>query len=130
VAHASGQAGVVEVIEQRDCELARRAQQVAKHRGGNLGMSSEILDQALAGEVGGGAAEIQVGRDFNHAALTLHREQHDSQMRELAGGNFQSVGQLLQVRRLELRARQHGVDARAESFGVAAELHAMAFQPQ
>ena len=69
---------MVEVIEKGDCELARCAQQIAKCRGSYFGMRLEIFDQAIFCGVGGGSAEIQIGRYFHDAVLTFHREQHGS----------------------------------------------------
>ncbi len=82
VADARGQPGMVEVIEQRDRELARRVEHVAVDRGGDLAIGLEALGQPGPRSFERAAIEIEIGRDFDHAPLAFHRGQQGADARE------------------------------------------------
>src|SRR5579871_6437342 len=85
IADARGHARMIEVVEQGDCELARRAEEVAIDCRGYLGMSLQIAGEVLLRRIERGAREIEIRRDLDHLALALEGRQHAAKFRDLTG---------------------------------------------
>src|SRR5579872_15971 len=130
VANARGDSRVIEIVEQRDRELARGAEQIAIHSRGYLRIHLKISGEMSAGRIEWLARVIEISRDLDDLALALERRQHAAKFSELRRRQLQRLGQLLQLGRLKAAPSQFLLDARDELAVAFAQLHAMALQPQ
>src|ERR1700683_4929561 len=130
VADSRCQARMIEVVEQCDRKLPRRAKDIAKRRRGYLRMLLQMIDKVCARRLDGGLCEIKIGGNFYHLALALERRQHAAKFRDLVRAELQRFGELFEFGRLEGGFAQLILDARHQLAVAFAQLHAMRLQTE
>src|SRR5215472_12259380 len=81
VADSGGDAGVIEMVEEGDGEFAGGAEQITVDRRGDFRVFFQVLQEAGARRIKGGASVIKVAGDFDDPAFSFHRAEYGPELR-------------------------------------------------